>query len=131
LIWRTSTLVITYLALKTKLFTTVCLKMAPRLSFGCHNVGDFFLTAGLQILCHFFWLYVALLKMTQRRLTLGRFEKMTLCQPDVLSFFIWHYVGIKNDFMSARRCVIFSVQNLTDVVSFFLTLCRSLKNEFL
>jgi hypothetical protein len=36
---------------------------APRLSVGCHNVGDFFLTAGLQILCQFFfWLYVGFLK---------------------------------------------------------------------
>jgi hypothetical protein len=30
----------------------------------------------------------------------------------------------------ARRCVIFSVKNLTDV-SFFRTLCRSLKNDFM
>jgi hypothetical protein len=29
------------------------------------------------------------------------------------------------------HCVIFSVQNWTDVLSFFLTLCRSLKNEFM
>jgi hypothetical protein len=29
---------------------------------------------------HFFWLYVGFLKMTQRRLTLDRFEKMTFCR---------------------------------------------------
>jgi hypothetical protein len=43
---------------------------------------------------------------------------MILCQPDVVSFLFWLYVGI-------------SVQNLTDVVSFFRTLCWSLKNAFM
>jgi hypothetical protein len=57
--------------------------------------------------------------------------KMTLCQPDVVSFFTDYMSVLKNDPTSARRCFIFYVQNLTDAVSFFLTVCRSLKNEFM
>jgi hypothetical protein len=38
------------------------------------------------------------MSVTLRRLTLGRFEKITLCRPDVISFWFWLHVSIKNDF---------------------------------